>query len=65
MMQASTESDSVVKLIDQLAISLTKNLIRTDITEFSVVRKQFIKNCKNQIWLNLLEKGNTEKSAKK
>ena len=64
-MQISNEFDSVVKLIDQLSVSLTRNLVRSDITEFSAVRKQFNKNCKNQIWTNLLNKGNNAYKSEK
>ncbi len=49
-------TDSLIDLIDQLSKSLTKSLICTDIKEFSGIRNQFTRSCKDRLWGSLLNK---------
>jgi len=52
------ESTSVIKLIDELSISLSNLTLDFNINDYSQLRKDFIKYIRNNIWSLLLFKQN-------
>ncbi len=47
-------SESIINLIDSLSNKLSTNLLSPEISNLSVIRKDFIKQSKIKIWTSLL-----------
>lgn len=46
-------NESIIKLIDELSLNLTKSTLHSEINDYSKVRKDFVKKSKTIFW-NLL-----------
>lgn len=50
-------NESIIQSIDKLSIKLSKITLHSDINDYSVVRQDFTKKSKNNLWNLLLFSG--------